>query len=226
MERERFVRKTFAKVASRYVWMNHLMTLGMDVWMRSEVAHLAAPAAQARVLDLGSGTGDLAREVRRRCPTAWIAAADFSLEMMRATENWTGIWRSAADALALPFSAEGFDIVTSGYLLRNVIDLDAALAEQYRVLKPGGRVVILDTTRPRKNLLTPLVNCYLHTVIPTLGRLFTGDCESYKYLSSSTENFITAEQLAAVAQRTGFTNVKFHIRMFGTMAIHTAIKPD
>ncbi len=122
--------------------------------LRREMARLTRPQAEECLLDLGSGTGDLANEILRKFPSKHHAA-DFSLEMMTATNNWQDIKRAAADALHLPFADASFDLVTSGYLVRNVIDLDTALSEQFRVLKPGGRVLILDMTKPRSNLLAP-----------------------------------------------------------------------
>ena len=224
-EREQYVKKTFRHVARHYNRMNHLMTFGMDILLRKEVMRIAGSQKSERILDAGTGTGDLAREARRVCPDAHITAVDFSLEMMTAGTDWRGIQRSQADALALPFGGHSFDVVVSGYLVRNVSDLATALAEQYRVLKPGGRIVVLDTTRPRRNLLTPLIKLYFRTVIPILGKLFTGNREAYTYLTQSSEKFVTAESLADTMQRCGFTEIKFRVRMFGTMAIHYALKP-
>jgi demethylmenaquinone methyltransferase/2-methoxy-6-polyprenyl-1,4-benzoquinol methylase len=110
--------------------------------------------------------------------------------------------------------------VVSGFLLRNVSDIHEALCEQHRVLKPGGRIVALDTTRPPNNALTPLINLHLHRVIPALGRLIAGDAEAYHYLPDSTQNFLSAEGLAERMQSAGFREVGFHRLMFGTVAIH------
>ena len=219
------MKKTFKFVARRYNMMNHLMTFGVDILLRKEVMRIAKPQNGERLLDAGTGTGDLAREARKVCPDAEIIAADFSLEMMTAESDWRNIKRCQADALAFPFAGQCFDVIVSGYLVRNVASLDTALAEQFRVLKQGGRIVVLDTTRPRKNLLTPLIKLYFRTIIPLLGMLLTGNREAYTYLTQSSENFISAEALADALQRCGFTNVKFRVRMLGTMAIHSALKP-
>lgn len=225
-EREKFVRNTFAEIAPRYVFMNHLMTGGMDIVLRREMARLAHPKNGESLLDLGCGTGDLAKELQREFPATEITAADFSLEMMTATNKWLGIKRAAADALHLPFADASFDLVTSGYLVRNVIDLETALAEQFRVLKPGGRVFILDMTKPRSNVLTPFINFYLKKIIPVLGGLFNRNRTAYTYLIQSTQNFVTAENLVRAMENAGFRDVQFRIRMFGTMAIHNGTKPE
>lgn len=223
-ERERYVKNTFREIARNYRPMNHLMTLGMDMILRKEVIRHASLRNNEAVLDAGTGTGDLAREARRRCPGARIIGADFSWEMMTTEKDWRGIRRCAADALCLPFDSGSFDVVISGYLVRNVIDLEAALLEQFRVLKPGGRVFALETTQPRKNLFTPFVKLYFRTVIPLLGQIFTGNRDAYTYLSQTSEFFISAETLSAVMRRCGFAEVDFRVRMFGTMTIHSAKK--
>lgn len=221
-ERARYVQGMFARIARRYDLMNRLMTAGQDVSWRREVIHRAALPPHGRLLDLGAGTGDLAREALRQIPESQVVAADFTLAMMVAGKgrsssrlNWV-----AADALFLPFPNECFDAVVSGFLLRNVSDVPIALQEQHRVLKPGGRLVALDTTLPPQNLLTPLIELHLHTIIPAMGRLIAGDAEAYRYLPASTEKFLSAEGLAVRMQAAGFREVGFRRRMFGTVAIH------
>lgn len=223
-EREKFVNQTFTDIAPRYVLMNHLMTGGMDVLLRKEAVRAANLCPGERVLDLGTGTGDLAREARNRVGSLQLTAADFTLAMMTATKDWRGIDRSAADALRLPFADGCFDVVMSGYLVRNVSSLAGSLAEQYRVLKPGGRVIILDTTRPRRNFFTPFINFYLKRIIPLMGSLLNRNRNAYTYLTQSTEGFVTAESLSEALRQAGFHDVHFRVRMFGTMAIHTARK--
>jgi len=127
---------------------------------------------------------------------------------------------SCADALCLPFNDSTFDAVISGFLMRNVIDLQKGIEEQFRVLKNGGRIVILDTTRPNKNILSPFIWIHMHFIIPTLGGLLTGVSEAYRYLPETTEKFVTAEDLSARMMKAGFKNVNFQRLMFGTIAIH------
>jgi demethylmenaquinone methyltransferase/2-methoxy-6-polyprenyl-1,4-benzoquinol methylase len=129
--------------------------------------------------------------------------------------NWT-----MADALRLPFASGTFGSVVSGFLLRNVADIQLALREQFRVLKSGGSLVALDTTRPPENMLGLLIDYYLQDIIPGLGRIITGDTGAYAYLTASTQAFLKAEQLAAYMVQTGFQGVSFRRLMFGTIAIH------
>jgi demethylmenaquinone methyltransferase/2-methoxy-6-polyprenyl-1,4-benzoquinol methylase len=227
LERARYVQEMFTQIAPRYDLMNRLMTFGQDSTWRRKVIRRARLAPGSRMLDLGAGTGDLANEALHQCPDAQVVAADFTLQMMVFGQsrhpagrlNW-----SAADATKLPFPDHSFDAVVSGFLLRNVTDLPGCLAEQQRVLKPGGRLVALDTTPPPNNLLSPFVRIHLHTVIPLLGKLISGQEEAYQYLPATTESFLEPERLAGRLVKTGFRQVGFERIMFGTVAIHWGLK--
>lgn len=226
-EKARSVQAMFNRIAPRYDLMNRLMTGGQDIGWRKIVIRLAEIPEGGRVLDLGAGTGDLSREALRQSPGCRPIAADFTLGMMLAgkKENSTSFDWSCADALNLPFPDQSFDAVVSGFLLRNVVDLKRALKEQLRVLKPGGRIVALDTTRPRPSLLSPFIRFHMHRVIPFMGRLLTNSPEAYVYLPSTSENFLLAEDLQERFKETGFINCNFRRLMFGTIAIHWARKP-
>jgi len=222
----------FARIAPRYDCMNRLMTAGQDIRWRAEVIRRARLSPGAWLLDLGAGTGDLAEQASRQCLGCHVVAVDFTLEMMRFGKHHVNECQSeqalasnpvdwsAADAVELPFPMDTFDAVVSGFLLRNVRDLNLVLAEQFRVLKPGGVMVALDTTRPERSLFSPLIGFHLHVVIPALGQLVAGERDAYLYLPDSTVNFLSAEQLAARMARVGFKRVAFRRRMFGAVAIH------
>lgn len=219
-ERAAYVQNMFTRIAKRYDLMNRLMTGGQDIRWRKQVIKLARLKNVSFLLDLGTGTGDLAREALVQHPRANVIAADFTLEMMRVGQKNGPLNFSSADALGLPFKDSTFDAVVSGFLMRNVIDLQKALQEQYRVLRKGGRMVILDTTRPKKNLFSPFIWLHMHLVIPLLGRLLTGSSDAYRYLPETTEGFVTAENMASRMAVVGFKKINFERFMFGTIAIH------
>ena len=219
-QRAQYVQSMFTRIAHRYDFMNKLMTGAQDVRWRKEVIRLAQLKPSDSLLDLGAGTGDLAREALKRNPQSRVIAADFTLQMMRVGRRPNDPPYSAADALNLPFNDSTFDAVTSGFLMRNVTDVNRSLKEQYRTLKSGGRIVILDTTRPRKNILSPFIWIHMHVIIPLLGKLISGTGDAYQYLPDSTEGFLFAEELAARMTSAGFKNVHFKRLMFGTIAIH------
>ncbi|MFL7868442.1 MAG: ubiquinone/menaquinone biosynthesis methyltransferase [Anaerolineales bacterium] len=219
-ERGEYVQDMFTRIAYRYDLMNRIMTAGQDVHWREQVIRQAGLGPKARLLDLGAGTGDLAREALKQQPQARVVAADFTLEMMRVGQLNGSLPSSAADALRLPFRNGTFDAIVSGFLMRNVGDIQQALKEQYRTLKPGGRIVILDTTKPKPNLLSPFIWLHMHLVIPLLGRLVSGTGDAYKYLPDSTEGFVTAEELTVRMAAVGFKKINFERLMFGTIAIH------
>ena len=219
-ERGEYVQDMFARIAPRYDLMNRLMTAGQDVRWRKQVIQQARLKPNARLLDLGAGTGDLAREALKQQPDVKVVAADFTLEMMRVGQLNGNLPWSAGDALNLPFDKNTFDAVVSGFLMRNVGDIQKALKEQYRALKPGGRIVILDTTKPRRNLLTPFIWLHMHLVIPLLGKLISGFGDAYNYLPDSTEGFVTAEEMAVRMAAVSFKRIMFERLMFGTIAIH------
>jgi len=219
-ERARYVHGVFARVARRYNLMNRLMTAGQDLrWRREAIQRLGLQPGE-HLLDLGAGTGDLGREALRQQPDTRLVAADFSLAMLQAGATSGRLPWLNTDALRLPFPDGSFEAVVSGFLMRNVGSLESALAEQYRVLKPGGRIVILETTRPHSGLLSPFVRFHMRVVIPLIGSLVSGNREAYRYLPASSEAFLSAEELAGRMAAAGFQKVGFQRRMVGTIAIH------
>jgi demethylmenaquinone methyltransferase / 2-methoxy-6-polyprenyl-1,4-benzoquinol methylase len=222
------IREMFDGLAPNYDRMNRVMTLGQDQRWRRFVVERAKLGPGSLVLDLASGTGDIAHELERRYPGIQVVAGDFSLGMlsqgMRRKCGERVAW-VACDALALPFADASFDAVTFGYLLRNVLSIEDALGEVLRVLKPGGRVVCLDTMPPPPSLLRPFMALYLKHGLPILGRLLAGGGQAYRYLSDSTLAFKDPDALAACFTRAGFVEVGFRTFMFRTIAVHWAEKP-
>ena len=228
--RAEYVRTMFDRIAGRYDVMNRLMTGGQDIRWRRYVIERAAVPPGGRLLDIATGTGDIANEALIRDRTLEVVGGDFSLGMMQAgrrdyPDRRESIMWSGADALALPFRAADFDATVSGFLMRNVIDVDRALREQWRILKPGGRIVILESSPPKDNLLKPFILFHLNTVIPTIGRLVAGESDAYTYLPDSTQAFRTPADLADAMRRAGFVDIAYRLFMFGTIAIHYGRKP-
>ena len=227
-ERARYVQKMFARIARRYDLMNRLMTAGQDVRWRRRVIQLAQLPDNGRLLDIATGTGDIAREGLEQHPGIAAVGGDFTVEMMqvgkmdpsRQSIQWT-----AADTLALPFPDRVFDAVTSGFLMRNVIDVPLAFREQVRVLRPGGRIVVLESSPPKENALRPFIRLHLNYIIPNMGGLITGDKDAYRYLPDSTQQFQDPDSLADIMRAAGLNNVFYELFMFGTIAIHVGHKP-
>jgi demethylmenaquinone methyltransferase/2-methoxy-6-polyprenyl-1,4-benzoquinol methylase len=221
------VRQMFARLASRYTLANCWMTWGQDVKWRREVIERAQLPAGGRLLDVGTGTGDLALEAVRRDRTLLVVGVDFTLKMMqvgRMRPKADHVYWVSTDALELPYASGNFDAVVSGYLLRNVKDVDQALGEQWRVLKAGGRLVCLDTTPPPQDFWHLPVRLYLEFVIPLIGGWVSGDKNAYRYLTESTQHFISVSELASYMHKVGFKQVGYRRFMGGTVAIHWGIK--
>lgn len=228
-ERARYVQNMFARIAGRYDLMNRLMTFGQDVTWRRYVIQQAQLPANGRLLDIATGTGDIAYEGLQQVPGLQAVGGDFTIEMMQAGKRIPerrAIQWVAADTLALPFPDNSFDAVTSGFLMRNVIDVRGAFREQMRVTRPGGRVVVLESSPPKENWLRPFIRLHLNVVIPTLGRLIAGESDAYRYLPDSTQQFQHPIALADLMQQVGFVNVQYRLFMFGTIAVHVGQKPS
>jgi demethylmenaquinone methyltransferase/2-methoxy-6-polyprenyl-1,4-benzoquinol methylase len=217
----------FARIAGRYDLMNRLMTFGQDVRWRRLVIQEAQLPDGGKLLDIATGTGEIAQEGLRQQPDILAVGGDFVLEMMqvgRQNSDRRGILWVAADTLTLPFPNEVFDAVTSGFLMRNVIDVPGAFREQARVTRPGGRIVVLESSPPKKNILRPFIRFHLNNIIPALGTIITGEAEAYRYLPDSTQQFQEPESLAAIMRQAGLENVRYNLYMFGTIAIHVGQK--
>lgn len=220
----------FSRIAARYDLMNGLMTLGMHHAWRRQVARQSIPAPEGPLLDLATGTGDLALALREAHPHRLVVAADFSIGMLREAERKLAavdppprVPLVAADALALPFGDRTFACVTSAFLLRNLADLGRGLAEMKRVTRPGGRVVALEITQARLPGFAPLFRVYFNRIVPRLGRLVSGDAEAYTYLPQSVEGFLGPEELRQAMQDAGLRGVSYRTTGMGTITIHTGI---
>lgn len=216
----------FEKIAGYYDRMNFVMTLGRHERWCAELADRVAPPAGGQVVDIATGTGVIALATARKHPGVRVTGVDFSEEMLTRARTKSGadaIRWLRADAATLPFESESFDGITEGYLLRNVEDLPGVLREQHRILKPGGRVVILETCPP-SGLLKPVVDWGVRVIVPLLGQLVARDRSSYTYLESSTLAFAAPERVAEILRGLGFQDIGWHKKFFGTNVILWATK--
>lgn len=224
------VRSMFARVAPRYDLGNLLLTAGMDRRWRRYVQDKANLGPRERLLDLATGTGQLALDARRRQPSADIVAADLTPQMLelalRRPAARTIRWLQT-DARFLPFSDGSFDVLTHGYLLRYLVDdLEAGLLEQWRVLKPGGRLVALETAPGRRGPGGSVARFLARRWPRIVGYLVAGDARDYGYLQDSTLAFLGPTNVAETLSGAGFVDVGHHAFLQGMVVVHWATKPQ
>ena len=217
----------FDRISRVYDRMNRVMTAGLDRTWRRRAVDRAEVGPGDRVLDLCCGTGDLAIEAAGRLgPTGEVVGADFSEPMLEiARTKGPGADAGAvswvnADALALPFEDDSFDALTIGFGARNLADLDHGLAEMKRVLRPGGRLVILEITQPRRQPLKAFFALWFDRIVPLIGRV-AGDSAAYSYLPRSVRSFPDAETLALRMAEAGFDRIAWTVMAGGIIAIHS-----
>jgi demethylmenaquinone methyltransferase/2-methoxy-6-polyprenyl-1,4-benzoquinol methylase len=219
----------FDRIAGVYDLMNSAMTAGLHHQWRERAVDRARVGPGSDALDVCCGTGDLALALRRRIgPDGRVVGCDFSepmLELARQKSGEEGLavefgW---ADALDLPYGDESFDAVTVGFGARNLADLDEGLAEMARVLRPGGRLAILEITRPEREPLSTFYSLWFDRLVPVLGAV-AGDQDAYSYLPESVRSFPDPEALAAMIDRAGFDEIRWLLLAGGIIAIHSATR--
>jgi len=211
------VEAMFDRIASVYDLMNRVMTVGMDERWRGRAVDLAANPARA--LDVATGTGDLAIELRHR--GADVVGVDFSEGMLEiARKKAPGIEFRTGNALALDFPDDEFDAATVGFGARNFDDLDRGLSEMARVVRPGGKVVVLEITNPQKPPLSTFFRIWFDSIVPLLGKV-AGDPDAYEYLPNSVKRFPGPRDLAGKMVAAGMTDVRWILTAGGIIAIHS-----
>jgi demethylmenaquinone methyltransferase / 2-methoxy-6-polyprenyl-1,4-benzoquinol methylase len=210
-EKPLFVNRMFARIAPTYDLMNRLMTFGLDQGWRRDLLTLCNLPPHGTLLDVGTGTGDIAQEARQRFPG-------------KQTPTRSNLPFTQADTFHLPYPDASFDAVVSGFLIRNVVDRVAAFREQARVAKPGGRVVCLEIAPPENTLLGPLFRFYFFRIVPLIGNIISGDAQAYAYLPHSTVAFPPPQQLQHEMELAGLHHVVFAEKMLGTVVIHVGTK--
>jgi len=231
-EKARKVAGVFHSVADKYDVMNDLMSMGIHrLWKRFTIEQAAVKKGQ-RVLDLAGGTGDLALRFSRLVgPDGKVVLSDINASMLaRGRERLTdegvagNIEYVQANAEALPFPDNHFDLITIAFGLRNVTDKDAALRSMYRVLKPGGRLLVLEFSRPVAPGLSPVYDLYSFRLLPFMGKLVANDAESYRYLAESIRMHPDQETLKAMMQEAGFERCEYFNLTGGIVALHSGYK--
>jgi demethylmenaquinone methyltransferase/2-methoxy-6-polyprenyl-1,4-benzoquinol methylase len=223
------VRGMFDRISGVYDLMNSAMTAGLHHRWRQRAVDLAQVAPGSDALDVCCGTGDLALELRRRIGAdGRVVGCDFSEPMLeiarrKAGEQGLGVEFGWADALDLPYGDRSFDAVTIGFGARNLADLDQGLAEMARVLRPSGRLVILEITRPSREPLASFYAVWFDQVVPLLGNL-AGDADAYGYLPESVRSFPEPRALAARIDAAGFGQIRWLLTAGGIIAIHSATR--
>ena len=202
------VRAMFDRIAPSYDLLNRVMTLRVDVAWRRRLVRELRLAPGARLLDLCAGTMDVAAEARRQVPSAQVIGADFSLPMLARGAHKTGLPAAQADALALPFPDASFDAVTVAFGVRNLDSYRRGIVEMARVLRPGGRMGILEFFRPESAGSRFVHGAYNRLALPVFGRVLSPDPEAYRYLVQSMERFASRPEFEAACRESGFSTVR------------------
>jgi demethylmenaquinone methyltransferase/2-methoxy-6-polyprenyl-1,4-benzoquinol methylase len=220
------VRAMFDRIAGFYDLMNSVMTAGLHHRWRARAADLAEVGAGDRVLDVATGTGDLAVELAGRVGAGGeVVGSDFSEAMLsRARVKAPGLAFEWGNALDLPYAAATFDAATVGFGARNFSDLGRGISEMARVVKPGGRVVILEITTPQQPPLSTFFSLWFDRVVPVIGKV-AGDPEAYDYLPNSVRRFPGPEGLAAAMEQAGLRDIRWILTAGGIIALHVGTRP-
>jgi len=215
----------FNAIAPRYDLANHLLSCGADFYWRNRAATIVANWRPVQIVDLATGTGDLAFALSRKLPQAEITGVDFSEEML-ARARAKGLSRTIlADAMQLPFASASVDCVTIAFGLRNLPDYGGGLREMQRVLNPGGHLLVLEFSLPRVPMLRAIYRFYLHRCLPAVGSLLTGERSAYQYLGDSIEQFPGGDAMLHLLEQSGFRDARAKPLSGGIVTIYTAAKP-
>ncbi|MDB4757309.1 ubiquinone/menaquinone biosynthesis methyltransferase [Akkermansiaceae bacterium] len=219
----KFVKGAFAKIADRYVLTNHVLSMGTDILWRRKVGRIVSRWKPEHVLDVATGTGDLALEIQKRCPGAQVLGTDFCPEMLaHATEG--GVQETQVeDAMNLSFKDGTFDVVTAAFGLRNMENWQKALREMGRVIKPGGHLLVLDFSQPRGILKKPY-GLYLNKILPKVAGLLTGQGGAYQYLAGSIGEFPYGDKMIELFKDADFQDCKCQLLSGGIASIYTGVK--
>lgn len=227
------VAEVFHSVAGKYDLMNDLMSAGVHrLWKRMTI-EMSGVRRGNSVLDIAGGTGDLTAKFSHIVgPEGTVVLADINSSMLQVGRDRlmdrgvvNNVIFSQADAQYLPFPDNTFDVITIAFGLRNVTDKDMALRSMLRVLKPGGRLLVLEFSKPANPVLSKVYDTYSFSILPKLGKLFASDADSYQYLAESIRMHPDQETLQGMMDNAGFANTDFHNMTGGVVALHRGVKP-
>ncbi len=216
-----FVKDAFSKIADRYVLTNHVLSMGTDIMWRKRVGQIVMEWAPEKILDVATGTGDLAIELQKVCYDAELIASDFCPEML-AHASRRGVKRTqVVDAMNMPFEDSSCDVLTVAFGLRNMSDYAAALTEMRRVIRPGGHLLVLDFSQP-EGLLQKPYTFYLNKILPIIAGKLTNEKEAYAYLAGSIGDFPSGQAMRDLIETQGYTEARQESLSGGIASIYTA----
>ena len=228
----RQIRDVFTAIAPRYDFLNRLLSIGRDRYWRKVAIDRLAPKANERIIDIATGTGDVLVEIASRNHSVRILGIDFSrriLDLGRTKLMKKGYDRAVSFQIGsgecLPFADKSFDGAVCAFGIRNFSDVKLGLMEFYRILKPGGRAVILEFSVPSTPVLSHIYNWYFNVILPRIGRLVSGHDNAYSYLPESVADFPDQKKFVSLIEETGFHKVSFNELSFGIVSIHLGHKP-
>jgi len=214
----------FGSIAARYDLANHLLSCGIDYYWRKRAAEIVASWQPKKIVDLATGTGDLALALQKKLPDAQIVGVDFLPQMLELAKR-KGVRQTViADAMKLPFADALFDCATIAFGLRNMEDWRGALREMSRVLNANGHLLVLEFSLPTMSILRTIYRFYLHRCLPLLGSFLTKTKSAYNYLGDSVEEFPSGNSMSQLMAANGFTNVTFEPLTGGIVTVYTAAK--
>jgi demethylmenaquinone methyltransferase / 2-methoxy-6-polyprenyl-1,4-benzoquinol methylase len=224
-------REMFTSIAPRYDFLNRLLSVGQDRYWRKKAIDMLKPIKNDHILDVATGTGDMVLELAKRNLSIQIFGIDFSQRMLdlgRVKIAQKGYNKSVSFQIGsgefLPFANESFDGVICAFGVRNFANIKLGLSEFYRVLKPGGRIVILEFSHPQNKFLNSIYECYFNLILPKIGNLISGHSNAYSYLPESVANFPHQKKFTKWIEKTGFINVSFLELTFGIVSLHHGYK--
>lgn len=214
----------FGSIAARYDLANHLLSCGIDFYWRRRAAEIVAGWQPNKIVDLATGTGDLALALQKKMPEAEITGADFQPEMLELAKR-KGVRQTViADAMKLPFADSSFDCATVAFGLRNMEDWGRALREMSRVICADGHLLVLEFSLPTTSILRGIYRLYLHRCLPFLGSFLTKQKRAYNYLGDSIEEFPSGGAMLGLIEASGFDNARAEPLTGGIVTIYTATK--